>query len=69
MEVNDRSWYVVRNTPGAAFNGTTTKPIPLLMKRPNVLLRARINRLPRQMLKYDTIKITCDCLLTAAPWC
>ncbi len=30
MEVNDRSWYVVRNTPGVTgFVGTTTKPIPL----------------------------------------
>lgn len=30
MEVNDRSWYVVRNTPGVTgFVGTTTKPVPL----------------------------------------
>ncbi|WP_299001335.1 transcription termination/antitermination protein NusG [uncultured Dialister sp.] len=30
MEVNNRSWYVVRNTPGVTgFVGTTTKPIPL----------------------------------------
>lgn len=30
MEVNDKSWYVVRNTPGVTgFVGTTTKPIPL----------------------------------------
>ena len=30
MEVNDRSWYVVRNTPGVTgFVGTATKPIPL----------------------------------------
>ncbi len=30
MEVNDHSWYVVRNTPGVTgFVGTTTKPIPL----------------------------------------
>ena len=27
MEVNDRSWYVVRNTPG--FVGSATKPVPL----------------------------------------
>lgn len=34
MEVNDRSWYVVRNTPGVTgFVGTTTKPIPLLTKK------------------------------------
>ena len=30
MDVNDHSWYVVRNTPGVTgFVGTTTKPIPL----------------------------------------
>lgn len=30
MEVNDRSWYVVRNTPGVTgFVGSATKPIPL----------------------------------------
>ena len=29
-EVNDRSWYVVRNTPGVTgFVGSATKPIPL----------------------------------------
>jgi len=30
MEVNDRSWYVVRNAPGVTgFVGSATKPIPL----------------------------------------
>ena len=30
MVVNDRSWYVVRNTPGVTgFVGSATKPIPL----------------------------------------
>ena len=30
MEVNDRSWYVVRNTPGVTgFVGSVTKPVPL----------------------------------------
>lgn len=30
MGVNDRSWYVVRNTPGVTgFVGSATKPIPL----------------------------------------
>ena len=30
MEVNDRSWYVVRNTPGVTgFVGSAPKPIPL----------------------------------------
>ena len=72
MEVNDRSWYVVRNTPGVTgFVGTTTKPILFLMKRPNVLLRARIkNRLLRQMLKWAIpLRSPADHLLTAALWC
>ena len=30
MDVNDRSWYVVRNTPGVTgFVGSATKPVPL----------------------------------------
>ena len=30
MEVNDRSWYVVRNTPGVTgIVGSATKPVPL----------------------------------------
>lgn len=30
MDVNDRSWYVVRNTPGVTgFVGSLTKPVPL----------------------------------------
>lgn len=30
MEVNDSSWYVVRNTPGVTgFVGSATKPVPL----------------------------------------
>ena len=30
MEVNDESWYVVRNTPGVTgFVGSVTKPVPL----------------------------------------
>lgn len=34
MEVNDHSWYVVRNTPGVTgFVGTTTKPIPCPMTK------------------------------------
>ncbi len=39
MEVNDRSWYVVRNTPGVTgFVGTTTKPIPLSDKEAERIL-------------------------------
>ncbi len=39
MEVNDRSWYVVRNTPGVTgFVGTATKPIPLSEAEVNHIL-------------------------------
>ena len=72
MEVNDRSWYVVRNTPGVTgFVGTTRNRSLFLMKRPNVLLRARIkNKLPRQMLKWAIpLRSPADRLPTAALWC
>ena len=40
MEVNDRSWYVVRNTPGVTgFVGSATKPIPLEPKEVEKILR------------------------------
>ena len=67
MEVNDRSWYVVRNTPGVRRRNRSL----FLMKRPNVLLRARIkNRLLRQMLKWAIpLRSPADHLLTAALWC
>lgn len=39
MEVNDRSWYVVRNTPGVTgFVGSATKPIPLEPKEVEKIL-------------------------------
>lgn len=40
MEVNDRSWYVVRNTPGVTgFVGSATKPIPLEPKEVEKILK------------------------------
>ena len=41
MEVNDRSWYVVRNTPGVTgFVGSGTKPIPLSEAETRQILRS-----------------------------
>lgn len=41
MIVNDRSWYVVRNTPGVTgFVGSGTKPIPLTEDEVKNILRA-----------------------------
>ena len=40
MIVNDRSWYVVRNTPGVTgFVGSGTKPIPLTEAEVKKILR------------------------------
>lgn len=72
MEVNDRSWYVVRNTPGVTgFVGTTTKPIPLSDEEAKRIIEGKDkNRLPRQMLKWAIpLRSPADRLLTAAPWC
>ena len=42
MEVNDRSWYVVRNTPGVTgFVGSATKPIPLEPKEVEKILKTQ----------------------------
>ena len=42
MEVNDRSWYVVRNTPGVTgFVGSITKPIPLEPEEAKRILKSQ----------------------------
>ena len=42
MEVNDRSWYVVRNTPGVTgFVGSATKPIPLTPEEVKSILKSQ----------------------------
>ena len=42
MEVNDRSWYVVRNTPGVTgFVGSVTKPIPLEPEEAKRILKSQ----------------------------
>lgn len=72
MEVNDRSWYVVRNTPGVTgFVGTTTKPIPLSDEEAKRIIEGKDkNRLPRQMLKWAIpLRSPTDRLPTAALWC
>ena len=61
LEVNDRSWYVVRNTPGVTgFVGTTTKPIPLSDEEAKRIIEGKDKK---QTAKTDakvgdTIKIT-----------
>jgi transcriptional antiterminator NusG len=42
MEINDRSWYVVRNTPGVTgFVGSATKPIPLAPEEVKHILKSQ----------------------------
>ncbi|MBQ6712983.1 MAG: transcription termination/antitermination protein NusG [Selenomonadales bacterium] len=52
MIVNDRSWYVVRNTPGVTgFVGSGTKPIPLTDAEVKRILKA---------MGYEEIKPSID---------
>lgn len=72
MEVNDRSWYVVRNTPGVTgFVGTTTKPIPLSDEEAKRIIEGKDKKqTARQMLKWAIpLRSPADRLPTAAPWC
>lgn len=42
MEVNDNSWYVVRNTPGVTgFVGSATKPVPLSDSEVEYILKSQ----------------------------
>lgn len=61
MEVNDRSWYVVRNTPGVTgFVGTTTKPIPLSDEEAQRIIEGDRKKVAvtTEAEVGDTIKIT-----------
>ena len=52
MIVNDRSWYVVRNTPGVTgFVGSGTKPIPLTDAEVKRILKA---------MGYEEVKPSID---------
>lgn len=61
MEVNDHSWYVVRNTPGVTgFVGTTTKPIPLTDEEAQRILNANQKKISvhTDVKVGDKIRIT-----------
>ena len=65
MEVNDRSWYVVRNTPGVTgFVGTTTKPIPLSDAEAKRIIEGKDKKQTAIPLRSPA-----DRLPTAALWC
>lgn len=54
MIVNDRSWYVVRNTPGVTgFVGSGTKPIPLTDSEVKRILRTSGDEELRPLLDVE----------------
>lgn len=55
MEVNDRSWYVVRNTPGVTgFVGSATKPVPLEPEEVKKILKSQgVDSEPKQHVDVE----------------
>ena len=55
MEVNDRSWYVVRNTPGVTgFVGSATKPVPLEAEEVKKILKSQgVEHEPKQHVDVE----------------
>lgn len=63
MEVNDNSWYIVRNTPGVTgFVGSTTKPVPLSDSEVEYILKSQgLDKQPLVETDYEigeTVRIT-----------
>lgn len=62
MIVNDRSWYVVRNTPGVTgFVGSGTKPIPLNESEVRAILKSMGIEEPRPRVQFqvnELVRIT-----------
>ena len=63
MEVNDKSWYVVRNTPGVTgFVGSATKPVPLSDSEVEYILKSQgLDQKPKQDIDVEvgeTVRIT-----------
>lgn len=63
MEVNDCSWYVVRNTPGVTgFVGSATKPVPLSDSEVEYILKSQgLDQAPKHTIDVvvgETVRIT-----------
>ena len=63
MEVNDSSWYVVRNTPGVTgFVGSATKPVPLSDSEVQYILKSQgLDKKPTVNIDVEvgeTVRIT-----------
>lgn len=67
MEVNDRSWYVVRNTPGVTgFVGSATKPIPLEPKEvERILGKQEVESKPKT---YISVEVGEEVRITEGPF-
>lgn len=54
MELDDESWYVVRNTPGVTgFVGSSAKPTPLTEEEAMKLLRPATAEKPRPKTEFE----------------
>ena len=54
MELNDDSWYVVRNTPGVTgFVGSSAKPTPLTEQEATKLLKRPATEKPRPTTEFE----------------
>lgn len=54
MELNDDSWYVVRNTPGVTgFVGSSAKPTPLTEQEATKLLKRPATEKPRPKTEFE----------------
>lgn len=67
MEVNDRSWYVVRNTPGVTgFVGSATKPVPLEPEEVKKILKSQgVDSEPKQ---YVDVEVGEQVRITSGPF-
>jgi transcription termination/antitermination protein NusG len=62
MDLDDDSWYVVRNTPGVTgFVGSGARPVPLTEKESNRILQRKPAERPRPRLEWqinDPVRVT-----------
>lgn len=63
----DRSWYVVRNTPGVTgfYVGSATKPVHFPEIEQNIYLNQGLDKKPTINVDVEvgeTVRITSDCL-------
>jgi transcriptional antiterminator NusG len=62
MDLDDDSWYVVRNTPGVTgFVGSGARPVPLTEREANRILQRKPAERPRPRLEWqvnDPVRVT-----------